>query len=64
MLQAEDESAGIFVDENQYTRLIANNTVFKNNKGDFGGAIGAYDSDVTVTDCTFDTNEVMLYCTT
>jgi hypothetical protein len=46
------------IDENQYTQLVLNASRFAENKGQFGGAVSAYDADVIAVDCSFTGNKV------
>jgi hypothetical protein len=46
------------IEENQYTRLVLNASRFEANGGQFGGAVSAYDTDATVTNCSFTGNKV------
>jgi hypothetical protein len=58
VLQGFSECGGVYVNENFKTEVSVSNSVFVRNYGGYGGAMSLYDSNVTVTNCSFDSNEV------
>ncbi|WIA29338.1 hypothetical protein OEZ86_011843 [Tetradesmus obliquus] len=51
------DGGAIMIDETQHVQLVLNASSFEDNRGDFGGAVSAYDADVTATNCSFTANK-------
>jgi hypothetical protein len=56
--QGPDDGGGVLVVENFQTQVTVSSSVFEGNYGLYGGAMSLYDSDVTVQNCSFYSNEV------